>query len=267
MTSADASTTDIALTIPGTWNARDAGSLTGLTRGVLVRSAALMNLTDDGRAELARLGISDVVDLRSPHEVAANGPDAVDGPGTTRPVAVHRLPISPGSAVPESGEIDPDVMAQLFARLQEPGFAENLLTSVYVEMVTAPAWVAQLGRALEVIARADGATLVHCSAGKDRTGVLCALSAHLAGADVEAIDADFLYSNHALADQVTIVPAAVPQEALEVIKPLLGVHLVSLQAMRSALDSTYGGLHGFLDAAGVGPAVAGLPRERLGAPS
>jgi protein tyrosine/serine phosphatase len=45
---------------------------------------------------------------------------------------------------------------------------------------------------IEAIARADGAVLVHCAAGKDRTGVVVALALDAAGIDRDAIVADYL---------------------------------------------------------------------------
>jgi protein tyrosine/serine phosphatase len=45
--------------------------------------------------------------------------------------------------------------------------------------------------ALEAIASADGAALVHCAAGKDRTGVICALALSAAGVERDAIVADY----------------------------------------------------------------------------
>lgn len=258
--------TAVTLAIPGTWNARDAATLTDLTSGVVLRSAALMGLTDAGRAELQALGVTDVVDLRSDPEIAQQGSDAIAGAGATRPIAEHLLPISPGSVLGPANEdaMTPQAMGPFFAKLKDPGFAEKLLTSVYVEMVTTPAWVDQLGRGLGVIARAQGGTVVHCSAGKDRTGVLVALAAEIAGAEREAINADYLYSNHAVSQQTAALPAGIPAADLPLIEPLLAVHLASLDAARSAITATYGGLGGFLTAAGVDGEVTGLIRERFG---
>src|SRR5690606_39936022 len=45
--------------------------------------------------------------------------------------------------------------------------------------------------ALRVMARTDGAAIVHCAAGKDRTGVVCALALDVAGVTREAIVADY----------------------------------------------------------------------------
>ncbi|WP_454294716.1 tyrosine-protein phosphatase [Salana multivorans] len=257
-------TDQVTLAIPGTWNARDAATLTGLTPGVVIRSAALMDLTDAGRSELARLGVTDVVDLRSELEVAAQGNDAVASPD--RHITEHAVPMAPGSVLGPVGDHPetPQAMGAVLAKLREPGFAEGLLTQVYVELVTKPEWVAQLGRALGVLARSEGATLVHCSAGKDRTGVLVALTAEIAGAEREAINADYLHSNLALADQRSVVPPGISEEDLEIIAPLLGVHLVSLEAARTAINTSYGGLPGFLTAAGVDHTVTGLIRDRFG---
>ena len=47
---------------------------------------------------------------------------------------------------------------------------------------------------VRAIARADGAVLVHCAAGKDRTGVVVALALDAAGVDRDAIVGDYLAS-------------------------------------------------------------------------
>lgn len=248
----------VALDIPGTWNARDAATLIGLTPGVLLRSAALVNLTDAGRAELTALGVTDVIDLRSERDVAEQGADAI-----TEPITPHALPILPASLLPP---LTPENMSVYLDHFREPGFGERLMEFVYVDIVTDPAWVAQLGRALTIIADAEGATLVHCVSGKDRTGVLVALAASIAGADSEAIDADFLYSRHAVKQQTVVVPPGFSAEDLSLLAPLLGVQIGALNAARAAIEEHHGGLQGFLTAAGVEEATVAKLRARLAPP-
>ena len=57
--------------------------------------------------------------------------------------------------------------------------------------------------ALRDIAHAPGATVVHCAAGKDRTGVVCMLALAVAGATREAIVADFLATGDRIAPLMT----------------------------------------------------------------
>src|SRR3954470_6606988 len=82
----------------GAWNFRDVADATGVRPGLFFRSSELSRLEDEGRAQLQRLGITDVADLRSPREVERRGPGRVpDG------VAVHLLPF-PDLAADEDGE-------------------------------------------------------------------------------------------------------------------------------------------------------------------
>ncbi|GMA31307.1 tyrosine-protein phosphatase [Litorihabitans aurantiacus] len=238
----------LSLGIEGTWNARDAATLTGLRPGVLLRTAALVGLTETGRDRLVELGVTDVVDLRSDLEAENQGGDAVP-PGVT----VHRLPITPGGAL--AGQIagrgsDPAAMARFVELVQRPGFAHDLMAEVYREIVTAPDAVAQLGRALTVLARAEGGVVVHCSAGKDRTGVLVALAALLAGADTAAVEADFAYSTHAAAAQRAVVPA-VPGIDPELLAPIFGVDVDSLRGALADVIERHGDLVAFARDAGL----------------
>ncbi len=50
-------------------------------------------------------------------------------------------------------------------------------------------------RYFKALAQADGPILVHCAAGKDRTGIICALTHHVAGVHHDDIVADYLLTN------------------------------------------------------------------------
>jgi protein tyrosine/serine phosphatase len=50
-------------------------------------------------------------------------------------------------------------------------------------------------RYFQALAEADGAVLVHCAAGKDRTGLICALTHHVAGVHRDDILHDYLLTN------------------------------------------------------------------------
>ncbi|MFF6871223.1 tyrosine-protein phosphatase [Streptomyces sp. NPDC090109] len=139
----------------------------------LYRSDSLGKLADAGPADLARfreLGVTTVIDLRYPWEIAAKGrlPET-DG------VAWHNLSVEHRPY--DQAEIDPDLdpwryLADRFAEVAEDGAVE-------------------LRTALEVIAAADGPLVFHCASGKDRTGLLAAVLLALLEVPDEEVLADF----------------------------------------------------------------------------
>ncbi|PWD49732.1 hypothetical protein C8046_02450 [Serinibacter arcticus] len=150
-----------------------------------------------------------------------------------------------------------------FARLlSTPGWAQELMTGIYHEVVTDPVAVAQLGRGLRIVADAPGAVVVHCSAGKDRTGLLVAIAALLAGASPEAVEADFVYSNHASSSQRAVVPS-VPGLDPALLDPLLGVDVTALRSALAAVQDAHGSLETFAATAGLDAPTLSRLEQRL----
>ncbi|GAA4518647.1 hypothetical protein GCM10023160_01130 [Brachybacterium paraconglomeratum] len=214
---------------PGTFNARDVGGLPlvggGTVRaGVLLRSDALATLTDEGLALLERVGT--VVDLRTPQE-RETAPNRLPAAGVIR---VLERPLLEG-AIAQMAEGSAGVMAQLASAGPDTGpgadpgagpSAEMLeqlrakiptLATLYSSMLEHGATVfADCARAVAAPAASDpqtedsqavgsprGAVLLHCTAGKDRTGVAIALLLTAAGVEREAIVADYTRSQSELA--------------------------------------------------------------------
>lgn len=132
----------------------------------IVRSAAPDGLLDSGLEMLYELGITDVLDLREPGE---GGPRMHGLP-------VHSVPLY-GTEPPRTGRLE-DVYAAL---LQTRGEA--------------------LTRAVGIIADAAGGTLVHCTVGKDRTGLVVALARLAAGDTTEDVVADYAQSGPNVREQ------------------------------------------------------------------
>jgi protein-tyrosine phosphatase len=183
--------------IPGTANARDLGGLPlkggGSTRqGVLWRSDALSGLTQEGLAVLGASPVGTIVDLRTDGE-RASAPDRLP----ERVVRQVELPLLQG-AVPVPG---PSPSAVDPARIRDALAAMPDQTTLYRQMLEGSAQtfasIARLLASPEDPGRP--ALLVHCTAGKDRTGVAAALLLDVAGVRRDAIVADYATSARNLA--------------------------------------------------------------------
>jgi protein-tyrosine phosphatase len=160
------------IALPGTLNLRDLGGYPTADGGfvrwrTLLRSDALTRLDDAGRSVLAGLQLRTVIDLRTDEE-AQDAPSALGGVGAR----TFRIPLFTSEAL---GRLDPE------------------LAAVYRYMVDdcGAAIASAVGRLCQ-----EGALpgLIHCSAGKDRTGLVAALVLGVTGVPDEIIAADYAMS-------------------------------------------------------------------------
>lgn len=227
--------------VAGTYNLRDVGGYPTLPGGsvrwrTLFRSDGLHRLDADGAAALAELNVRTIVDLRADIEVE-QAPSALAG----LPARAMRVPIvSDLSVLPAD------------------------LESIYRYMIV------ERGDAIGAVVRelcAPGAlpALVHCTAGKDRTGIVMALVLAVLAVPDDLIGADYSLSAvyldpdmttaigrlraGGLADQVTSELLASPPDLILGVLALVrsvagsvdgyladhGVSAVELDAFRSAL--------------------------------
>jgi hypothetical protein len=153
-----------------------------------MRADNLQSLSQhDVRLLVEQMALEVVLDLRTDVEVRLEGPGPMVGESGVR--IEHR------SLHPDSGEhtdIELDAATPLW-RLHLDGFPE--------ETPVVRAYLSYLQRrpdsivgAIRTIARTEGAALVHCAAGKDRTGVVVALALDAAQSDRQAIVDDYLAS-------------------------------------------------------------------------
>jgi protein-tyrosine phosphatase len=154
--------------------------------GVLLRSDNLQSLTArDVRLLVEQETLEVVLDLRTDLEVELEGP----GPITREP----RVRIEHRSLYPRSGgNTDLDaVYVHLWPRADPSGWPdEPRVVQAYLSYMTARP--DSIVASIRTIANARGAVLVHCAAGKDRTGVVVALALDAAGVDRNAIVKDYL---------------------------------------------------------------------------
>ncbi|MHC1559085.1 tyrosine-protein phosphatase [Actinomycetospora sp. C-140] len=233
----------------GTRNFRDLGGLpAGAGRrtrhGVLFRSDTLQALGDADVALLVeRLGLEVVIDLRVGAEAVEQG----RGPLASRDVTYLNAPLREAAPNDEP----PARQALLFslAHLEAP-------TSVLGSVVRAAA------------AFAGRPTVVHCAAGKDRTGLVVTLLLALAGVEREAIVADYLASGPNMA-AVMARFATWPRyrdHMASVAPEMYMAHESTVRGVLDALDDRFGGAHGWATARGIDAALLARFPELLTEP-
>ncbi len=178
--------------LDGTVNTRDLGGLPlaggGTTRpGVLIRSDNLQALSEaDVHRLVDDLDVRDVVDLRTDVEVKSEGP----GPITREPlVGVHHLSLFPESGQNTDVGASDDDDAPVVLPWQNQERNGQGVAGVYRRYLDDRS--DSVVDALRVVAHSEGATIVHCAAGKDRTGTVIALALAEVGVEPEAIIADY----------------------------------------------------------------------------
>ncbi|WP_175008574.1 tyrosine-protein phosphatase [Cellulosimicrobium sp. TH-20] len=259
-----------ALDVPGTWNARDvggraapAGSDEPLRTGVLLRTASLSRLTPAGQTALVDLGARTVVDLRGEDELARDGADAVPGG-----VRVLRRGMDPTPGLVDGGagsgaSADPAALvAGLLAADDPAAVARRLMHGVYATFVTDPGIRETVGRVLADVAAADGASVVHCSAGKDRTGWVVALVQYVAGVPEQERMAEYLASAAAAEGLAAFVPP-LPGLSPEALAPVLTVEPAYLEGAWELAVREHGSIDDYLVACGVTTAVRDALVARL----
>lgn len=245
----------------GLVNLRDVGGIPttdghAIAAGRLLRSDNLQSLTEADVADLLERGLTDVVDLRSDYEAEMEGPTALTG----RPeVSVHQLSLfrewreGVGETKPEVDDDRPETLpeeALPWVDLEPSVELDNDVASHYLSyLVDRPDSVVT---ALRVIAEASGATLVHCAAGKDRTGTIVALALTLAGADRAAVVADYAASSERMQAIVDRLMSSRTYADNLRDRPLSShlVHAETMQLLLEHLDAEFGGVEGLLTSHG-----------------
>jgi protein-tyrosine phosphatase len=154
--------------------------------GALLRSDNLQSLTArDVRLLVEQQALEVVLDLRTDLEVKLEGP----GPISHEP----RVRVEHRSLYPQSGG-NTDLDATIAKLWPQAGRSEwpdePRVVQAYLSYMTARP--DSLVAAIRTIANASGAVLVHCAAGKDRTGMVVALALDAAGIDRSVIIDDYL---------------------------------------------------------------------------
>ena len=173
--------------LEGIQNFRDFGGYKAgagqLKTGRLYRSAQHSFASDADLEHLHQLNLAAIFDLRRPSE------------RERRPSRRH--PRFAGATIEADGEYESDIKWEDFIQTSDHS-AESFrtyLTEFYKTAPFAPRHIELFSRYFTTLAETDGPVLVHCAGGKDRTGMICALTHHLAGVSEDDLMADFLATN------------------------------------------------------------------------
>ena len=238
--------------LSGTWNFRDVGGiptpLGPVRSGVVFRSAVLSQLDPTGRSTLETFGVTDVFDLRGPLEIARDGADQVP--------ATVRVTVAPFH--PEEGEA-------LVHEVQEdagPRTQNERVRAYYGAIPTLAPAQNSVATILRTVADGSGSVLVHCAAGKDRTGWTIATLLTAVGATRDDVLADYLLSNAAI-ESLRVWMQAQYGDAFLADDGVLGVEPGYLQAGWDSVEQNFGSFDGYLDAIGIDDGVVQRLRRRL----
>lgn len=229
------------LDVPGTYNFREVAPGV-LTAGRLYRADALHRLDRIGRRRLRELDIRKVIDLRSTFDRRIGGRDRLRGTGA------ERISIPIGGS-PRRGDV-------------------GTITLVDVYRVLLTEHRSEIGRVVREVATADGAVLVHCTAGKDRTGLVVALALAVVDIDRDVILADYAATSMNLAGEWTErMLRKIRRFRVPVTDRLLEIVARSpAPVLDETLDwivSEYGGVAAYLEGGGVDAAARSALREKL----
>jgi protein tyrosine/serine phosphatase len=240
--------------LEGAVNVRDVGGLPTEDGGQTVYGRLLRseNLQELSAADVGKLvdgiGVTTVVDLRTTAEVELEGPGPLDAVPSVRHT---HYPV-----LPELGSRTDAVAEALLLKKREEDlsrFPDDLMCGHYLGYLEDRP--EEVTGALRTIATSQGASIVHCAAGKDRTGVIVALALTVAGVEPEAIVADYLATAERM-DAIIERLARSRTYSSDVTSRPVRAHLPREETMKSFLEQLhvrYGGLprwlagHGFTD--------------------
>ena len=238
------------ISVEGSINLRDFGGYTTsdgskVKTGLLFRCGNMSEIPDHAHDDLAALDIGVICDLRGVEE-ADTAPTPTGGPFECR---VH-IPVWPGSstqfqeAVAKKKPSVDDFLA----------FMETVTREIIREHV--PAYTQLFGHLLAI----ESGFLLHCSAGKDRTGIGAAIILSILGVSREDIMKDYLISNQSkdliartlrrFSEQASDKKVAFNPDS-EIVKVMAGVKAEYLHAAFEEIDNHFDGINGYLEAVGI----------------
>lgn len=234
------------LPFDGVENFRDFGGYRAgqrqLKRGLLYRSAHHGNATERDLEAIRNIGLSVIVDLRRPNERERDPCKRWQGfAATVIENDIGKVDDDPWHLFIASS----DLSEESFRRYMVDYYREAPFVERHVDLYT---------RYFQALANTDGPILIHCAAGKDRTGILAALTHHLAGVSEDDLVEDFLLTNDpgrferrvpVMMKVMEELTGRTPSEAA--VRTALGVEAHYLETAFAAVHERHGSLDAYME--------------------
>jgi protein-tyrosine phosphatase len=240
----DAADAQRLIPLQGALNARDLAGLKGshgdIPANAFIRTADLSHLTAADRDTLAQRGLTLDVDLRTTDE-ATKSPDALAKDPRFKYVRISLLgdkPIDLAHLPPSLGPLYVRALAS----------SQDQFRQVFDAMAE----------------QKTGAVLYHCTAGKDRTGMITAMLLDLAGVPRAEIVHNYAISAYYLKPMMASAAMQAMAQKSPNMKAMMGTPADAMEAFLDALDHQYGGTRAYLRKIGVSDVNVLALQARLG---
>ena len=236
----------------------DTASGRPVKRGLLYRSANHAYASDADLTRMANLELAAIIDLRRTDERAREPSKRWPGFGAA---------VVENDILSDHGDW---ADAMKGAQVDAAWFFEDAM-AYYRRAPHEPRHIDLFSRYFQTLAEATGPIVVHCAAGKDRTGLICALTHHVLGVSEADIVADFLLTNdpERMARKMSFLGPwlrdTVGKEVDEAgLRVAVSVNTAYLEMAFGVIRAAHGSLDGYLsDALGVDAALREALQDRL----
>lgn len=229
-------------------------------KGQLYRSAHYADASTSDLEAFAKIGMAAIVDLRRPGERFRLPTRRAEG--CQAKLIAYGVP---------SDEIQPPHLAFL----SDPDVNEDMIVErmcgIYVNFPYEPGHIQVFSDAFATLAEVNGPIVIHCHAGKDRTGVLCALIHHVLG-----VSRDDTYQDYLLTNDLSRIEKRLPEIARlfaeaqgraapqHILRMILGVKAAYLDSAFASIDRQDGSIDSYLqNKLKVTPAMRDAIKTRL----
>ncbi len=195
-----------------------------IKRGRLIRASMMGELSDGGRAAMRAHGIRTVIDLRGPDEVAQDASPYKDG------MSYRHTPFMSARIMALHLAAHDGTLADELRRIAARGGG--------------------LGEAVGAIADAEPGIVLHCAAGRDRTGIVVAAVLAAIGVPDAEIVADYVASDDALVEEYERFKRATPDRAADVDQGVAKRAWVMSEVL-ATLRTAFGGADAYLRLGGI----------------
>lgn len=232
------------LPLSGAHNVRDLGGYPAadgkITKHkVFLRGDSLNSLTKQDREALDEYGVRLVIDVRGKREAFMNS-DHID----KKKVAHLQVPLLDHIQSDAMRGKMPDDMGAMYIDLLER--SKDEFKTIFERM-----------------ADEEGVTLYHCTAGKDRTGVITMLLLRIAGVGDDVILADYAVSADNMKEQFDRQRKMIQKVGVKIPEYVFESKPAFLKRAMDHIDAAYGGAEGYLKAVGVSEETIGILKNKL----